>query len=308
MRQDLELLRGAIDIHVHSGPDLYPRIQDHFELARAARAAGLRALCIKSHNFPTAARAALARTSVSGIDVFGSINLNLHVGGLNPIAVEAAIKYGARQVWFPTVDAVNETAGRVDPAPGAKLPFWAKLQQQLRSEGVVSEPVAVVGDGGEVLPETRAVLRSIAKHDAILATAHLGRDEIFAVVEAAREEGVERIVVTHPEFPSQDLAIEDQVALAQMGALLERCFTTPYTGKCTWERIVVAVSAVGIENNLVTSDLGQPTAPPVEDGVALFADRLLAAGIAESDVRVMTVENPWTLARGRWRASERARR
>lgn len=303
-----EVVRGGYDLHVHSGPDVMARSADDLQLARRFREVGLSGYVIKQHYAPSAGRAALARAAVPGADVIGSVVLNAAVGGMNPMAVEMAAREGARIVWFPTVDAVNETAGRVDPAPGAKLPFWAKLQQQLRSEGVVSEPVAVVGDGGEVLPETRAVLRSIAKHDAILATAHLGRDEIFAVVEAAREEGVERIVVTHPEFPSQDLAIEDQVALAQMGALLERCFTTPYTGKCTWERIVVAVSAVGIENNLVTSDLGQPTAPPVEDGVALFADRLLAAGIAESDVRVMTVENPWTLARGRWRASERARR
>src|SRR5262249_2698672 len=107
MRTDLELLKGAIDIHVHSAPDLYPRISDHFEVARAAREVGFRALVIKSHNFGTAARARMVQKEVPGIDVFGSLVLNLPVGGLNAVAVETAIKYGARQIYMPTVDSTN---------------------------------------------------------------------------------------------------------------------------------------------------------------------------------------------------------
>ena len=64
LRRDLELLQGAVDIHIHHGPDLYPRIQDPIELAQDAKAAGMRAVCLKTHNFPTAPMALLARKEV----------------------------------------------------------------------------------------------------------------------------------------------------------------------------------------------------------------------------------------------------
>jgi len=222
--------------------------------------------------------------------------LNRSVGGLNPLAVEIAAREGARVVWMPTVDAVNETAGRTPPAPGAKLPAWARLQHELREQGAAVEPVPVVDEAGAPLPETRAVLAAIARHGLVLATGHLGRDEIFAVVDAALEEGVRDIVITHPEFPSQDLGIEDQLALAERGALLERCFTTPHTGKCTWERWLEATRAVGAAHTVLSTDLGQSANPPVEDGLALMADRLLEAGFSEVDVRTMAVENTRRLA------------
>jgi Family of unknown function (DUF6282) len=215
---------------------------------------------------------------------------------MNPLAVEIAGREGARTVWFPTVDAENETAGRTEPKPGAKLPAWAKMQHELRALGAAVEPVPVVDRDGAVLPETRTVLQTIARHGLLLATGHLGRDEIFAVVDAAVEEGVRDIVVTHPEFPSQDLSIEDQLELARRGAFLERCFTTPHTGKCTWERWLEATRAVGPECTVLSTDMGQLDNPPVEDGLPLMAEKLMEAGFSEDDVRTMAVENTRRLA------------
>ena len=129
---------------------------------------------------------------------------------------------------------VNESHERDAPA-GAKVPVWVKLQLELREQGIEIPPVPVVDDRGAVLPETRAVFERIAHHGLLLATGHLARDEIFAVVDAALEAGRAQIVITHPEFPAQNLSVEDQRALAGRGALLERCFTTPHTGKIAWE-------------------------------------------------------------------------
>src|SRR5690606_23009519 len=182
-------------------------------------------------------------------------------------------------------------AGREEPKPGAKLPFWAKMQHDLRAQGVISEPVPVVDGAGSVLPEVRQVLRSIARRGLVRAPGHLGRGEIFAGCAAAVEEGVRRIVITHREFPSQSLGAEDQGALAEMGALLERCFTTPHSGKTSWETIFDNIRATGHENSLITSDLGQPNNPPVHDGITLFADRLLDAGFSRDEVHRMVVEN-----------------
>jgi hypothetical protein len=131
----------------------------------------------------------------------------------------------------------------------------------------------------------------------VLATGHLARDEIFAVVDAALAAGVRHVVVTHPEFPAQDLDETEQVALAERGAILERCFTTPHTGKCSWERVYSGIRATGREHNLLSTDLGQPANPPVEDGLALFADRLADGGFSEDEIRTMTVINSRLLAR-----------
>src|SRR5207244_12219776 len=117
------------------------------------------------------------------------------------------------------------------------------------------------------------------------------RDEIFTVVDTAFEAGLRDVVVTHPDFPAQAIALEDQAALAERGALLERCFTTPHTGKTSWEHVFAGIRATGPARNILSSDLGQPANPPVEDGLALFADRLLDAGFAAGEVETMAVEN-----------------
>ena len=175
--------------------------------------------------------------------------------------------------------------------PNGKVPVWVKFELDVRAAGVVPEPVPVVDDEGELLPEARAVLEVIARNDLVLATGHLARDEIFTLVDGAVDAGVQTIVVTHPEFPSQNISPEDQVELARKGALLERAFTTPYTGKCSWEQVFEATRAVGAENTVLVTDLGQVFNPPVEDGLALMADHFLEAGFSEEEVRTMAVTN-----------------
>jgi hypothetical protein len=294
-----ELVRGAYDLHVHTGPDLLPRSASDLELAHRCQQAGLAGFVIKSHYVPTAARAALVRMLVPDIHAIGSVTLNTAIGGMNAVAVEIAAREGARIVWMPTVDTVDEIAGHVDLPHGSKRPQWARLQQELREQGIESGPVRVLDEEQCVLPATQRVLRSIAAHHLVLATGHLNRDEIFAVVDAALEEGVRSIIVTHPEYPAQNLSVEDQLALAQRGAFLERCFTTPYTGKISWEQMSSNIRATGPEHSFLSTDLGQPSNPPIEDGLALMVDHLLEAGFSEAEIRLMAVTNTVQLATGR---------
>lgn len=266
-----------------------PRRIDDVTLARRFAEVGLAGFALKSHYTSTAERAQVVSTLVPDVEVVGSLTLNQAVGGMNALAVEIAAREGARIVWMPTVDSPAETAGRAEPKPGDNVPLWARLQHELRELGLGVKPVYVTGPDGRLLPETRDVLRAVARHQLVLATGHLGRDDTFAVVDGALEEGVTRIVVTHPEFPCQDFSIEDQVALADRGCLVERCLTTPYSGKTTWEHVWEGVRAVGVERTLFSSDLGNPHYPPVEDGLALWADRLLAARFTEDEVREMIV-------------------
>ncbi|MFZ1994722.1 MAG: DUF6282 family protein [Solirubrobacteraceae bacterium] len=287
------LLHGAYDTHIHVAPDVVPRIVDDVTLARRFATLGLDGFILKSHYTSTAERASVVRAAVPGIHVLGAIVLNRAVGGMNALAVEVAAREGVRTVWLPTVDAVNESHERdVDPArPHAKVPVWVKLQLELREQGIEIPPVAVVDQDGAVLPETEAVLERIARHDLLLATGHLARDEIFAVVDAARRAGVRQIVITHPEFPAQSLSVEDQRTLAGQGALLERCMTTPHTGKIAWEEWIENIRAVGPGHSILSTDLGQVFNPPVEDGMAIMVDRLLDAGFSDEEVQVMAVAN-----------------
>jgi Family of unknown function (DUF6282) len=285
-----DLLRGAFDTHIHVAPDVVPRVVDDVTLARRFLALGRDGFVLKSHYNSTAERASVVRAAVPGIQALGAIVLNRAVGGMNPLAVEVAAREGARTVWLPTVDAVNESQERNTPA-GVKVPVWVKLQLDLREQGIEIDPVPVVDDSGAVLPETRAVMERVAHHDLVLATGHLARDEIFAVVEAAREAGITQIVITHPEFPAQSLSVPDQRALADRGALLERCMTTPHTGKIAWEEWTEHIRACGPEHSVLSTDLGQTFNPPVEDGMEIMVDRLLAAGFDDEEVRVMAVTN-----------------
>jgi hypothetical protein len=292
-----QLVRGAFDIHVHIDPDIIPRRITDLELAKRFSEVGLEGFVLKSHYAPTAERASVVNAA-SGLSVraIGSITLNHGVGGMNASAVEIAARGGARIVWMPTVDAANEARELEGHVLGTKLPLWAVIQSEMRAQGLGLEPVHVVDVAGMVLPETRQVLRVIARHGLVLATGHLGRDEIFAVVDVALEEGVKQIIITHPDYPTQDLSIPDQIALAARGAYLERCVAPSISGKVAWEKMFAAIRATGPEHSVLSTDMGQPKNPPVEDGLPIIVDLLLEAGFTEDEICVMTVTNSRRLA------------
>lgn len=161
----------------------------------------------------------------------------------------------------------------------------------MAATGIAPPPLSVLDASGETSEATRRCVELIAKHDMILATGHLGRAEIFKLVRTARELGVRKIVVTHAEFPSQNLSANEQRELAQMGALIEHCFTTMHTGKAPWEAVLANIREVGVERCLLSTDLGQTINPPVAEGFAMFAQRLLDGGFAVEQIRRMAVTN-----------------
>jgi hypothetical protein len=283
-----ELVRGAYDLHVHVEPDLAKRRIDDLGLAHRFAELGLAGFVLKSHYAPTAERAAVVRAAVPGIDALGAITLNAGVGGLNAQAVEIAAREGARIVWLPTVDSENE-ASEEGPKP-AKPPAWRKIQDELVAAGVGTGPVKLTGAA------LAKVLEVVARHGIVLATGHLGRVEIHTVVDAALAAGVKHVVVTHPDYPTQGVPVDEQRELAERGAVLERCFAPIHSGKVSWDQTFDAIRATGPQRNVLSTDLGQVQNPPVEDGLALMADRLLEAGFSDDDVRTMAVTNTRKLA------------
>jgi hypothetical protein len=284
-------LEGAYDLQVHVGPDVIARRIDDIDCAKEFLSHGMKGFVIKSHYIQTGERAQVASKAVPGSRVMGALTLNHSVGGLNPVAVELAGRSGCKIVWMPTVDAQNETAGRLDGG-SAKLPFWAKIQRELAAEGISPPPLSTVDESGRLVEPARRCLERIGKHNMILATGHLGRTEIFALVRAAKEMGLKKVVVTHAEFPSQSLSGDEQKALADLGAIIEHCFTTTYTGKATWETAFANIRTAGVSRAVISTDLGQTINPPVAEGFAMFAQRLLDAGFTPDEVRTMAVTNP----------------
>src|SRR5207244_1203642 len=161
---------------------------------------------------------------------FGAIALNNSVGGLNPLALDIAARLGAKVVWLPSVDNANELENIAGQKDESKLPYWMSIAREMRALGIAGSFLDVTEDG-QVTRSTRQCLEIIAKHDMVLATSHIRPSEVLPVVKAAQEVGVNRIIITHPEFPTTLLSIAQQQALARLGVFCNRFFPTPNTGK-----------------------------------------------------------------------------
>ena len=287
------LLRDAYDLHIHSAPDVLPRKMDDVEMAQRIIAAGMKGYAIKSHYFCTSERAETIRKIYPRCNALGTITLNSSVGGINPMAVEMAGRSGARIVWFPTVDSEHELAHLAN-SPSQKLPYWAQIKEQMKAEGILSPTICILKNG-TLMEHVFSVLDIIARFNMVLATSHISKEETFALVKAAKERKVERIIITHVDFPSTFYTIAEQKDLLKYGAFVEHCYTTPATGKVAWDTVIEQIRAIGAERIVITTDLGQATNVYPDEGLALFGEKLLANGFSEDDIRTMIVRNPSSL-------------
>jgi hypothetical protein len=285
------LLQGTFDTHVHSGPDLLPRKFNDIQLAQLAQERGFGGIVLKSHHAITADRASLVREMYPGVNFYGAIALNNPIGGLNPTAIDIAARLGARVCWLPTCDSANEQANVAGQLDESKLPYWMTIARELRAAGIAGSYLTVTDGDGNVLPEMRQCLDVMAKYDMVMATGHINPSELEPVIKAAREAGLQRIIITHPEFPTTHLTADDQKNLQKYDVFFERVFTTPHTDKCTWEETLTNIETVGPSSTIVATDLGQTTNPGLQEGFEIFIDKLLDAGFSEAHVKSMTQHN-----------------
>jgi hypothetical protein len=270
-------LYDVIDMHIHTGPDVRPRLLSDVEAARQAAEAGMRAVVFKSHVTCTPDRATIAQEIVPEVRVLGGLTLNDALGGLNPAAAEAALSLGARIVWMPTVSAHNHIVYHGGSPPGIRL----------------------LGERGELQPSLFDIFELVKRHDAILATGHVSVEEIRALVPAAREAGVRKVVVTHPEMPWVDLPVRVQEDLRDLGAYFERCFasTLPGIGDVPLARIIADIRRVGLWSTVLATDCGAATIPAPVAAMRSYLAALLAEGFSERDLRLMAGETPAALLR-----------
>jgi hypothetical protein len=267
-----DYLEGAVDLHVHTAPDVDKRRFDDLELARAAKDAGVGAVLIKSHQNSTVERAWLVSQCVPGLRVYGGLVLNETVGGLNPAAVRLALELGARQVWMPTRSARNHRLYHGQPGG-----------------------ITILDEQGRLLPVVDEILRAMAQGDCILGTGHLSPQETSVLIDAARKLGLSKILVTHPEWGPTYHSCEAQKELAARGSVFfERCFvsTTHLCGCVPFETIERAIIETGVERTILSTDLGQPDTPPPAEGLRLYAERLRSTGFSADQIRTMMQANP----------------
>lgn len=274
-------LEGIIDIHIHTAPDIRKRRMDDLDLMEAAVARNVRAVVLKSHQVVTADRAAIVnkvrreKYPDSNFEAFGAVALNRSVGGINPAAVEVTLKLGGKIVWLPTVSAVNHLTRQKKSLDGA---------------------VEVTRDG-EIVPELHDVFELIKEYDAVLETGHISAEECFVVAKAAREAGVRKIVITHPEFWVVGMSLEQQREIVEeYDVLLEHEYAQPIGGgvyKKNLKDNAEAMKAIGCEHFIVATDSGQTQNPFWYDSIREYIDYLYdTAGFTEAQVDRMTKINP----------------
>lgn len=287
-----EFIRGAYDLHVHSAPDVLPRKMDDIEMAQRIRTSKMAGYAIKSHYFCISERAELINKLYPECDAVGTITLNSSVGGINPTAMEMAARSGVKLAWFPTCDSAHEIAHVFDGNPNKKLPYWAQIIIQMKEAGIQAPTIKIIDDEGKLKPEVYEVLDILAKYDVILATGHISHEEAFTLVEAAKERGVQNIIITHADFPTTFYTVEEQRRFVEMGAVIEHCYTTWATGKVDFEVTKTQIREIGPEHCILATDLGQKTALYPDEGMLEFAKRLYEGGFTETEIRMMMVDNP----------------
>src|SRR2546425_1845849 len=258
--QAVDVLRGTIDIHVHSDPDNVPRSIDGLDAARLARSKGMRGIVPKNHYDPTAGLAYLARKETPGLEVFGGIDLNLTSGGMNPSAVEHMTQVAGgwgRVVWMSTFDAEN----------------------QVRSSRE-SRPFVSVSRNGVLLPETKAVISVIAKHGLVLATGHVSAQEGLLLLAEGRQQGVAHMVVTHAMNAPILMDVPQMKEAAARGAFIEFAGGSLANADAAvrMSRVAGAIRQVGPQFCILSSDLGQKANALPPDGYAAFLTALRANG------------------------------
>jgi hypothetical protein len=270
-----DFLEGAVDLHVHSAPDVDPRRFDDLDLAREAARAGMGAILLKSHQTSTVERAYLVSRVVSGLSVYGGIVLNETVGGLNRAAVDVALQLGAKQVWMPTRSAANHR----------------------KHEGQ-SGGITILDCSGRLLPEMADIVDLVSEARCILGTGHLSPEEVVVLAEYLHSKRGAALLVTHPEWSGTCYSIDLQKKLASYGnVMFERCFvsTTHRCGYTPFATIETAIADVGVDTTVLSTDLGQPDTPAPVDGLRMYAEHLRATGFSPDDLRRMMQTNPQSL-------------
>lgn len=280
------LLKGAIELHCHSSPSIFPRAQTDWELVEDVKASGMAGVVLKAHEASTVNQASLIRLQAPSVHVYGGLVCNHFTGGLSPQAVDTAIGLGAKIIWMPTISAKQH-----------RRYFANRKTRVLKS----THPVRAPGHGLEIwdaqrriLPEVHEILALIADADIILGTGHLSPEETVALVDAANEHNVHKILVQHTDLGIARIPFEMEKALIKKGAILEKCYLacSEDFNDITVAEMAASIRRLGAEGCVLVTDYGQRHNKPPIHAFSRFVHEIMSHGISSQEVETMIVHNP----------------
>ena len=288
--KDVELLRGAIELHAHGYPEYsvqIPKSQTNLEWFRSAISAGMRGIVVKSHVLPTVGEAKILNEIFPDFRIFGSLTLNLTCGGLNPLLVELAGELGVKIIWMPTWSSRH--------ALKTSLRFFNRLKRNLSILETIStgQGITIFEENGELLPEVNSIIDIVKQYDMVLASGHLSSNESFALAKAAREKGV-KFIFTHPSSKTIGASLEQEKQVADMGGYIEFALVTamPMVQSLNPSDIAGHIREIGSERCIITTDSIFPWDPYPVEAMRMFIAILLEIGMTEESIQNMTQRNP----------------
>jgi len=269
-------LTGCYDLHIHAAPDVSKRKFTDDELAERMLKAGFAGFGLKCHFAETAARAALLREQFPQLNVVGGVTLNRSMGGLNPYAVEMCGKMGGKFVWMPTLEARA----------------YKRFHNPNMSNAEAAKFLTVFDTDKHLLSSVHEVLEVAAQYKMIVCTGHLSAEEGIAVIKAAKEHGVVKMVATHADNPADFYTEEQQVECVRLGAVVEHCYFTVFKKRTLPEAMVSQLKAVGFDNTFISTDFGQPDNLYPDEGINEFLVTLSQNGVKDEDLEKVVKINP----------------
>lgn len=280
-----DLMKGAVDLHVHSGPSTMPRMLDHLEQVEDAAKAGMRGVLFKDHYYSVGPFLPMMQrlNPYKQVEMFGSLVLNTPVGGLNPYAVDFNLKSGAKLIYMPTAHAANHLRN-------------THRKKRLASNVELKKPygITVVDANGDLLDVVKEILDMIAAHDAILSSGHLHISEVWPLFTEAKKRGVRRLIMNHPTY-GLHCTNDDIRDLGEMGVVLEQSaclFIDSRFNVFPPEHLKEQIDAASPGNSSIGSDLGQVNNPSPVEGMRQAIRLLLGLGYSPAEIRLMVRDNP----------------
>ncbi|SDI35480.1 DUF6282 family protein [Natribacillus halophilus] len=286
------LLEGAIELHAHSSPSIFPRRQTDWALVEDVYQAGMNGIVLKAHEGATHDRATLLQEKYPSLTLAGGLVCNLFTGGISSHAVDMALRMGASVIWMPTLSAAQHQR------------YFAQHSKTniFNSEEALDDAYdgLTVTENGIIKDEVKNVLALIARKDAVLATGHLAGEEVMMLVEEAKRQGVKRILIQHADLGIAPLTLEQQKQLATQGCIIEKCYLAcgPDFQDLTINDMARSIEAIGADHCALVTDYGQAHNRPVVEALETFIMELLHEKISEADIRQMVVHNPRSLIHG----------
>ncbi|MGB9978600.1 DUF6282 family protein [Methanobacterium sp.] len=248
-----DLLEGFIDTHVHTAPDIKPRVLNDIEAAYESKQHKMQAIVIKSHVESTAGRAKIAE-KISEFKVIGGVCLNSSVGGLNPDTVKVTAELGGKIVWFPTISASQ---------------------------------ISITYEN------TESILNIIAKKELVLATGHLKPEDIFSLLDYAKSLKVKKIIINHPLTGVVGATIDEQKEMSRYAYLEHCFVACMEKHDNLDPNVIAdAIKEIGPERCIMATDFGQAHNPVPVEGMKMFINSMIEYGIKKNCINKMCIQNP----------------